>query len=77
MNEIDLVDLKQKIEKAKQSSAELKGQRTVIMKSLKDDWKCTTIDDANALLAKKQKDRKDLDDQIEKRLEELSAKYTT
>jgi hypothetical protein len=71
----ELIKLKQKIEDAKQQTSELKGQQTALMKQLKDDWKCNSIKEAEALMEKMDWEIKTLNDQIETGLAELEEKY--
>lgn len=75
MTEQDLLKLKQKIDDAKQQSSELKGQQTALMKQLKDDWKCSSIEEAEKLMEKMDKEIKTLNEKIETGLEELDEKY--
>lgn len=70
-----LMKLKQQIEEAKQSTAELKGQQTALMKQLKDDWKCNSIKEAEKLMETFEEDIANLNANIEKGLEELEEKY--
>jgi F0F1-type ATP synthase membrane subunit b/b' len=75
MTEQDLLKLKQKIDDAKQQSSELKGQQTALMKQLKDDWKCSSIEEAEKLMEKMDKEIKTLNEKIETGLEELEVYY--
>jgi len=45
-NEVDLMELKQDIEDAKQKVSELKGERQALLKQLKEEWGCETIEQA-------------------------------
>ena len=42
----DLLNLKKKIDEAKETVSELKGSRTYLLKQLKEEFKCTTIEEA-------------------------------
>lgn len=75
MNETDLIKLKQKVEDAKRSTSELKGQKNALMKQLKDDWKCETVEEAEKLITKMDKEITALNKQIETGLKELKEKY--
>ena len=75
MNEVELVRLKQRIEDAKASTAELKGQQNALMKQLKNDWKCDSVAEAEKLMAKMEKELDALNKQIETGLKELEEKY--
>jgi predicted nucleic acid-binding Zn-ribbon protein len=46
MKEQDLLQLKRKVETAKQNVSELRGQQTAVMKQLKDEYGCKTIEEA-------------------------------
>lgn len=75
MTEADLLKLKRQIDEAKQTTAELKGHQSALMKQLKDDWKCNTVEEAQELIAKMDKEIKTLSNNIETGLEELEKKY--
>jgi hypothetical protein len=75
MTEQDLLKLKKQIDEAKQTTSELKGHQSALLKQLKDDWKCNTIEDAEKLMAKMDKEIKTLNDNIEQGLQELEEKY--
>jgi predicted transcriptional regulator len=75
MTETDLLKLKKQIEEAKATTSELKGHQSALMKQLKDDWKCNTIEEAEKLMAKYDKEIKTLTANIEKGMKELEGKY--
>ena len=75
MDEIDLIELKKKIEKAKQTVSELKGQKTALLKTLKSDWKCSSTEEANKLLTKMSSNLENLNRQIKEGLADLEEKY--
>ena len=78
MNKLDeqqLLDLKKQIEQAKTQVAELQGSRKHLMKELKDDWGCTTIEEAEKKLKKLQKELEQLQNKIKEQTEELIEKY--
>jgi hypothetical protein len=75
MTETDLLKLKKQIEEAKATTSELKGHQSALMKQLKDDWKCNTIEEAEKLMAKMDKEIKTLNTKIEEGMEELEEKY--
>ena len=50
LNERELLELKQEMEEAKQSVAEHRGQLTALMKQLKDNYKCNTLEQAQKKL---------------------------
>lgn len=75
MNEHDLLELKEKIETAKTKVAELKGSEKQLMKDLKVDWECITIDEAEKKVSKMEKEIETLNQQIKDGTAELEEKY--
>ena len=75
MEHQDLLDLKEKIDQAKEKSAELKGQLKGLTKELSDDWGCTTIEQAERKVTKMESDIEKLNTQINEGVEELEEKY--
>ena len=77
MDETGLLKLKKQIDEANASVSELKGQLSALLKQLKDDWKCNSVEDAERLVAKMDKEIVSLKNKIEKGMEELEEKYET
>ena len=75
LNEDKLLNLKAEIDSAKSTVSELKGQKTALMKQLKDDWDCTTIDQAEKTLENMKIEIEKIENQIEKGTKELEEKY--
>jgi len=75
MTEKELLDLKEKIIEAKNELAELKGQKTALMRQLKEQWGATSIEAAKKKLTKMEEDIKTLETNIESSIEELDEKY--
>ena len=75
MNERELLDLKHQIEDAKTSVSELKGQQQMLMKQLKDEWKCNTIEEAERKIKSMGKEIDALQTQIDEGVKELEEKY--
>lgn len=75
MDEAGLLKLKKQIDDAKRNTSELKGHLSALMKQLKDEWKCNTIEDAEKLSKRIERDLKDLNTKIETGLNELEEKY--
>lgn len=75
MTEKQLIDLKKKVEEAKTKSTELTGQKNALMKQLKKDWGCDTIEQAETKLKKLEKQIESIDEQIESGIEEIENKY--
>ena len=75
MTEKNLLELKDQIEDAKASVAELKGQQTILMQQLKTNYNCKSIEEAETLLAKWKKEVDKMQMQIGEGLKELEEKY--
>ena len=75
MKEQELLKLKQQIDNAKSQTAELKGHQSALLKQLKDDWKCNSVEEAERLVKKMDKEISDLNAKIEEGLNELEEKY--
>jgi uncharacterized protein YaaN involved in tellurite resistance len=73
MTESELLKLKKKVDEAKQTSAELKGHQTALFKQLKEDWDCTTIEEAEQRIKTMSKEVDKLTEQIETGMEELET----
>ena len=75
MDETGLLKLKKQIDEANASVSELKGQLSALLKQLKDDWKCNSVEDAEKLIVKMDKEIASLNNKIEEGMEELEEKY--
>ena len=75
MDEAGLLKLKKQIDEANASISELKGQLSALLKQLKDDWKCNSVEDAEKLIVKMDKEIASLNNKIEEGMEELEEKY--
>ena len=75
LTEKQLLDLKEEIGEAKNKVAELKGQQNALMKQLKEEWGCTTLEQAEKKIAQIEEEVAILQRQIEKGIEELQEKY--
>jgi septal ring factor EnvC (AmiA/AmiB activator) len=74
MDEKRLLALKKEVDDAKSTVSEYKGHQTALMKQLKDDWQCDTIEQAEKKLATMKKDLELLTKDIEegeKKLNEM------
>ena len=70
-----LLELKQDIDNAKTEIAKLEGKKEALMTELKDQWKCTTIKQAEKKLKGLEKEAGELGKQIEKGVTKLEEKY--
>lgn len=75
MTDKELLELKGKVETVKQTVSEYKGQQTGIIKQLKDDFGCKTIEEAEKKLKVLDKEIEELDQQIEDNISEIEEKY--
>jgi len=75
MTEQQLLKLKQDVDAAKTKVSELTGQRTALMKQLKDDWGCKTVEEAEAKLQGMESAVEQLGQQIDEGVTELKEKY--
>ena len=75
MNEAQLLQLKKKVDEAKQKTSELTGQKNALMKQFKDEWKCSSVEEAEKKAKTMTKEIESLELQIEKGIEELETKY--
>lgn len=71
MNEKDLLELKAKIDKAKTKISELNGQQKQLTNQLKDNWNVSSVEEAERLHAKMQKELKKLETELEDKLAEI------
>jgi hypothetical protein len=75
MTEQELLKLKKQVDEAKTKVSELNGHKTALLKQLKDDWKCNSIEDAEKKLKLMNKEIDNISQQIETGIEELETKY--
>jgi uncharacterized protein YukE len=75
MNESNLLRLKQQIEKAKTTISELSGRKQYLMKQLKDNWECSSVEEAKEKMAILSNEIEELNLKIESGIQELEEKY--
>jgi len=75
MDEKQLLKLKEQIDEAKTAVSELRGHQTALLKQLKDDWGCKTVEEAQTKLKKMESEVSTLNDQITDGLKQLEEKY--
>jgi len=71
MNERELLQLKKEIDEAKQKTSELKGERQALMKQLKEEWNCETIEQAQSKITEMGEQSTQLSNEIDMRLIKL------
>ena len=75
MNEAQLLGLKKEIDEAKSAISELTGTKKQLMKDLKEQWNCSTLEQAETAHKKQGVEITELSSKIEKGVEELNEKY--
>ncbi len=76
MNAQDLIKIKREIEAAKTSVSELTGEQTLLMRQLKEQHGCDTIEQAEGKLEQLDIEIASMTRSIEKGLAELDEKYS-
>lgn len=76
MNTQDLIRIKREIEQAKTSVQQLTGEQTVLMRQLKEQHGCDTVDEAEKKLEELDIEIASMTKNIEKGLSELDEKYS-
>ena len=75
VTEQDLLDLLKEIEAAKTEVAELTGKEKQLMKTLKDEWNCSSVKEAETKLSDLETKTEKLSATIKKGVEEIRTKY--
>ena len=70
-----LMELKTEIDKCQQEVSKLEGQKDLLNKQLKEDWKCDTIEEAQEMITKLKKQVDTLSNEIDTGIEEIESKY--
>jgi hypothetical protein len=73
----ELLALKEEVEDSKVAASELKGQQTALLKQLKDDFGCDSLEEAEEKLKGIDKTISILDKKIKRETEELEAQFET
>jgi predicted transcriptional regulator len=74
MTEQELLNLKEEIEEAKQKTSELKGEKQALMKQLKSEWDCNSLEEADKKRQVKTTEREKISEKIENGMVELENK---
>jgi hypothetical protein len=69
------LQLKRQVDEAKSTVNQLKGHKQALMKQLKDDWKCNTIEEAEKKLDKMDDEINLLDTEISEGIKNLEEEY--
>ena len=75
MEQQDLLELKEKIDKAKEKSSELKGELKSLAMELKDDWQCDTIKEAEKKIETMESEITVLNEKINTGVTKLEEEY--
>ncbi len=75
MNEKELLELKQEIERAKSKLSELKGRKEYLLQELYDKWGCRSLEEAQSKIDALNAEIDDLETTIEKEIGELENEY--
>lgn len=75
LTEKQLLELKESVTQAKTRVSELRGQLTALMKQLKEDWECETVEEANDKIETLEKKAKKLTESIKSLTTDLEQKY--
>jgi predicted nuclease with TOPRIM domain len=71
MTDKQLLELKQKVEQAKQTVSELKGERTALLNQLTSNFKCSNIEDAKKKIKNFEKQVIELNETMEQEIQLL------
>jgi uncharacterized protein YukE len=71
MNEKELLQLKKDIDEAKQKTSELKGERQALLKRLKEEWNCSTVEEAEVHLKEMEEQVSNLSTEISEEIESI------
>lgn len=71
----ELLELKQVIEEAKDRTLQLKGQKDALFQQLKDEFNCTTLQQAEKELKKLETEIANLSTEIENGLQVIEEQY--
>jgi phage shock protein A len=75
MTEQELLRLKKDIDEAKNTLAELNGQKVTLTKQLKENWNCTIVEEAEKQLKKMQVEIEEIQENIDSGISELEETY--
>lgn len=71
MNEKDLLTLKKKIDQMKDEMSELVGQKNYLLKDLKENWGCKTLEDVTDRNLRFKEEIERLEEQLDETLEKI------
>jgi uncharacterized coiled-coil DUF342 family protein len=75
LTETQLLNLKKDIETSKTLVSELNGKLSMLHKQLKDDFGCSSLEEAKKKLSEWKEEIEDLDTKIKEQCDELEERY--
>jgi len=75
MTESQLLQKKKQIETTKAELSELKGEEKSLIKQLKEDWQCGSLEEAKKKMKELENNAKELDEKIQIKTEQLEQTY--
>jgi len=75
MTENELLKLKRKVDAAEHEEQQLKGERKAVLANLKEEFNCSTSDEAKEAKKKLKKKRDQLSEKIDNKLSEIDKQY--
>jgi FtsZ-binding cell division protein ZapB len=77
LTEKQLFDLKEKIESAKNQEQQLQGQKTALLNSLKTDFKCKDVPEAQSKIESLESEAEDIINKITSLSEKIESELET
>lgn len=75
ITERQLLKIKEDIEQAKEAVSGIKGQMTAVLKQLKEEWDCNSLEEAKEKKNDLEVELNDIDKKINSLTKELQEKY--
>jgi len=72
---VDLIELKQEVKRLEQEKEQAKGRVSQLLKTLKEKYKCSTVEEAKELLKKKRRELKKLDAKYQSELSDFMEEW--
>ena len=70
-----LLEMRQKIDEAKDEVNRLEGRKEHLFQQLEEEWDCETLEEAEQVLEELEEEIEQLDNKITQGIEELEEKY--
>lgn len=75
MDKDELLELKERIDKAKTKVSQLEGRKETLLQQLQDDWECDTVEEAEEKLEELESEAEALEEKIQEGIKHLKEKY--